>query len=274
MPRERKTLPLFHGNEPDYAEIRLSGAAVPPDDDEHVLWPGDHAYLVVRVRIKGVNHGFVRAGEDEVFVRTHVCPATDIAVLPTRLGNALMDSARGTPGLLDLDRIVVDHRGRPVRLDSEPTPTGDEGRDPLDVIDELADEAPDDDEGVPTFDLRTASGVVSAGEQAAAVHAAGGREVAEDDFDDLYRPAREAVVRSGLGSVSMLQRKLKIGFARAGRLMDALEAGGVVGPSEGTKARAVLWTVDDLQDAEDREHAAAWASGAVDHEGEHDEDDA
>ena len=60
------------------------------------------------------------------------------------------------------------------------------------------------------------------------------------DRDVLFREAAEVIVNAQQGSASLLQRKLKLGYNRAGRLIDQLEAAGIVGPFEGSKARQVL----------------------------------
>jgi S-DNA-T family DNA segregation ATPase FtsK/SpoIIIE len=76
--------------------------------------------------------------------------------------------------------------------------------------------------------------------------ASGGTEDADVD-DDLYEQARELVIIHQQGSISLIQRRLRVGYARAARLIDMLEQSGVVGPFEGSKAREVLISREEYE---------------------------
>ena len=68
-----------------------------------------------------------------------------------------------------------------------------------------------------------------------------------EDTDDLLPDAIELVVRSGQASVSMLQRRFRIGYNRAARIVDMMEARGIVGPQDGSRPRQVLMTEEEFE---------------------------
>ena len=75
----------------------------------------------------------------------------------------------------------------------------------------------------------------------------------DSEFDELIDAAAEVVVETGQASVSMLQRRLKLGYARAARLVDQLEEKGIVGPFEGSKPRQLLVTKEQWQEMKYRQ---------------------
>lgn len=99
------------------------------------------------------------------------------------------------------------------------------------VADFLREESPPQyDESIANFQARAASSASGSGEI----------------DDDLYAEAKEVVVHAGKASASLLQRRLRVGYARAARLLDLLEEQGVIGPPDGSKPRDVLVGIDDI----------------------------
>jgi S-DNA-T family DNA segregation ATPase FtsK/SpoIIIE len=83
------------------------------------------------------------------------------------------------------------------------------------------------------------------------------------DYDELLPSAIEVVVDTGMASVSMLQRRLKLGYSRAARLVDQMEEQGIVGPFEGSKPRQVLISKDQWQEMQYRKSFSDAGSGGV-----------
>jgi S-DNA-T family DNA segregation ATPase FtsK/SpoIIIE len=88
----------------------------------------------------------------------------------------------------------------------------------------------------------------------------------DPDVDDLLADAAQLVIETGSASVSMLQRRLRVGYTRAGRLIDMLERRGIVGPWEGSKPRQILIEPDEAEHvlavlrAEERDHTVGDAT--------------
>jgi S-DNA-T family DNA segregation ATPase FtsK/SpoIIIE len=81
----------------------------------------------------------------------------------------------------------------------------------------------------------------------------GGGSSNSSDDDDLYEDARIAVIEAGKASTSYIQRKLRVGYSRAARLMDILEERGVIGPADGSRSREILSQGNDESSEEEEE---------------------
>ena len=86
-------------------------------------------------------------------------------------------------------------------------------------------------------------------------------EDGDNEYDELIDAATEVIVETGQASVSMLQRRLKLGYARAARLVDQLEEKGIVGPFEGSKPRQLMITKEQWQEMKYRNGTVTDAPG-------------
>jgi DNA segregation ATPase FtsK/SpoIIIE, S-DNA-T family len=98
---------------------------------------------------------------------------------------------------------------------------------------------------------------------------------AADDCDPLFGDAKEAILAAGKASASFLQRRLKVGYARAARILDELEAAGIIGPADGAKPREILTTEVEIENSSEGmgQELNAFDSSSEDEEEELDEDD-
>ena len=241
----------------------------------YILVVVDELSDLMMVAARDVEESIVRIGQKARAVGIHMViatqrPSVDVitglikANVPARIAYAVssMQDSRvilGSPGAERLvgkgDMLFQDPTSStPIRLqgawveESEVKRVVDHWRQQVSDADAPTD-GPVFEDNTPVVDLAgapTNGGAVQAPRSSGSDFITADRP-ADDDTDDLLWQAMELIVSSGLGSTSMLQRKLRVGFARAGRIMDELEQNGVVGPSEGSKAREVLLSPEELQ---------------------------